>query len=68
MQEMKTEQYVEIFDLLEKEYGNAAPSPGQVKVLWRDAFLITVQWKDRSGSVQTVKCVKESEAWRLSRL
>jgi len=68
MQEMKTEHYVEIFDLLEKEYGEKAPSPGQVKFLWRDSFLITVQWKDRGGSVQTVKCVKESDSWCLRRL
>jgi len=55
-EEMKTEYYVEIFDLLEKEYGEKAPSPGQVKVLWQDPFMVTVQW------------IKESEAWCLRRL
>ena len=65
MQEMKTEQYVEIFDLLDKRYGKLTPSPSQVRFLWRDAFMVTVQWKDRAGLVTTVKCIKEEAEWRL---
>lgn len=65
MQEMKTEQFIEIFDLLDREFGKAAPSPAQVKFLWRDAFMVTVQWKDRTGATTTVKCVKQESDWRL---